>query len=533
MSEELLPLTDEQLAQYEAVINKIRESKKYKELEKIMENERREYKAAMAENRSISFSKKQDKKRKNLIQSIYADFEKEAPNIPGATVKRKPSKKNFFQKMFSKKEKDFYVPGRIVSAFWKELEKPGTFKDEYNMGVNNYNSQQNSSKSKEETKVETKVETKQSENTQHTTSNNTHSYEQKPSNTQSSESTKENNKMNLEELQKKYDDHIFNNTGTAEELWNMANQLEQNDKSGEHTRYVPYQIVERDPTFKPETMFGIIANNANVGYASEFENDPSSEIGAYIADVKALGLLAEHNHDLSSSSRLLSTLNKISKETVACYQEGKAYDKEASTYFNMFALNIIPAYAKCEYNTPKQADLALQNIANITKNLEAYERNPHDVINTVHSIVNNSETDKDVATSAFRALNLVSPQNSEEASKMLSLYKTLSLDNPDLAEASISKMRKIFNDFPHDEKLQKECLSTLESLNGFRSKFDDETKQKLDTHSKSMKSKIDAETIKRAQGKETTWKAPTTSNSQRSSTNTQTYSNFGNTYGGR
>ena len=342
-----------------------------------------------------------------------------------------------------------------------------------------------------------------------------------------------NNTNDKTTLQDKYDSLLANNTGTAEELWNMANQLELNDKSGEYTRYVPYAIVDRDPTFKPETMFGIIANNANEGYASEFKNDPSGEIGSYIADVKALGLLAEHNPDLSSSSRLLSTLNKISKETVACCQEGKSYDKEASTYFSMFALNIIPTYAKCEYNTPKQADLALQNIANITKNLEAYERNPHDIINTVHSIVNNSETDKDVATSAFRALNLVSPQNSEEASKMLSLYKTLSLDNPDLAEASISKMRKIFNDLPHDEKLQKECLSTLESLNGFRSKFDDETKQKLDTHSKSMKSKIDAETIKRAQGKETTWKAPTTSNSQRSSTNTQTYSNFGNTYGSR
>jgi len=529
MSEELLPLTDEQLAQYEAVINKIRESKKYKEYLQTQVERRKEVKAAIAEGRLIKIPEKLAKKEKKLIQSIYADFEKEAPNIPGATVKKEPSKKNFFQRMFSKKEKDFYVPGRIGSAFWKELEKPGTFKDEYNMGVNNYNSQQNSSKSKEETKVETK----QSENTQHTTSNNTHSYEQKSANTHSTESAKGENKMNFEDLQNKYDDHIFNNTGTAEELWNMANQLEQNDKSREHTRYVPYQIVERDPTFKPETMFGIIANNANEGYASEFKNDPSSEIGAYIADVNALSLLAEHNPNLSSQSRLLNTLNKISKETVACYQEGKSYDKEASTCFSMFALNIIPAYAKCEYNTPKQADLALQNIANITKNLETYERNPHDVINTVHSIVNNSETDKDVATSAFRALNLVSPQNSEEASKMLSLYKTLSLDNPDLAEASIMKMGKIFNDFPHDEKLQKECLSTLESLNGFRSKFDEDAQKKLDSRFKTMKSKIDAETIKRAQGKETTWKAPTTSNSQRSSTNTQTYSNFGNTYGGR
>ena len=533
MSEELLSLTDEQLAQYEAVINKIRESKKYKEFLEVRAERHKEVKAAVAENRYIKIPAKLEKKEKKLIRSMFADFEKVARDIPGATKNRPQSKKNFFQKIFKRKDKDYYVPYHVASAFWKELEQPGTFKEEYNIGVNHYNNQQNSGKPKEETKVETKHSENTQENTQQTTSNDTHSYEQKSANTHSTESAKGENKMNFEDLQNKYDDHIANNTGSAEELWNMANQLELNDKSGEHTRYVPYAIVDRDPTFKPETMFGIITNNANEGYASEFKDDPSSEIGAYIADVNALSLLAEHNPNLSSQSRLLNTLNKISKETVACYQEGKSYDKEASTYFSMFALNIIPAYAKCEYNTPKQADLALQNIANITKNLEAYERNPHDVINTVHSIVNNSETDKEVATSAFRALNLVSPQNSEEASKMLSLYKTLSLDNPDLAEASISKMRKIFNDFPHDEKLQKECLSTLESLNGFRSKFDDETKQKLDTHSKSMKSKIDAETIKRAQGKETTWKAPTTSNSQRSSTNTQTYSNFGNTYGGR
>ena len=384
-----------------------------------------------------------------------------------------------------------------------------------------------------DSRIQTVENEKNQENTQQATSNNTQSHEQQSVDNHSCENQKDENKMNFENLQNKYYDHISNNTGSAEELWNMANHLEQNDKSGEYTKYAPYAIVDRDPTFKPQTMFNIIANNANEGYASDFDNDPSGEIGAYIADVRALASLAEHNPDLSSSSRLLSTLNNISKETVACYQESKAYDKEASTYFSMFALNVIPAYAKCEYNTPKQADIALQNIANITKNLETYERNPHDVINTVHSIVNNSETDKNVATSAFRALNLVSPQNSEEASKMLSLYKTLSLENPDLAEASISKMRKIFNDFPHDEKLQKECLSTLESLNGFRSKFDEDTQKKLDIHSRFMKSKIDAETIKRAQGKETTWKAPTTSNSQRSSVNTQSNFNYNNTYKGR
>lgn len=382
-------------------------------------------------------------------------------------------------------------------------------------------------------RIQTAENEKNQENTRQATSNNTQSHEQQSVDNPSSESQKDENKMNFEDLQNKYYDHISNNTGSAEELWNMANHLEQNDKSGEYTKYAPYAIVDRDPTFKPQTMFNIIANNANEGYASDFDNDPSGEIEAYITDVRALASLAEHNLDLSSSSRLLSTLNNISKETVACYQESKAYDKETSTYFSMFALNVIPAYAKCEYNTPKQAEAALQNIANITKNLDTYARNPHDVIYTVHSIVNNSDSDKDVATSVFSAVHLVSPQNFEEASKLLSLYKTISLDNPELAEASISKMHKIFNDFPHDEKLQKECLSTLESLNGFRSKFDEDAQKKLDIHSKSMKSKIDAETIKKAQGKETTWKSPVTSNSQRSSVNTQSNFNYNNTYKGR
>ena len=35
MSEELLPLRDEHLAQYESIINKIRESDKYKKLQRL------------------------------------------------------------------------------------------------------------------------------------------------------------------------------------------------------------------------------------------------------------------------------------------------------------------------------------------------------------------------------------------------------------------------------------------------------------------------------------------------------------------
>lgn len=337
---------------------------------------------------------------------------------------------------------------------------------------------------------------------------------------------------NMQNLSDKYFNLIETNTGTAEELWNMAERLEQNDKDGEYTKYAPYAIVDRDPTFMPQRMFNTIASNANNGYVDEFNNDLSGEIGAYIADVHALDLLAEHNPDLASSSRLLNTLNKISKETVNIYK-GDENNAEVRNMFETFAINAIPAYGKCKYDTPKQATVALDNVTNIAKNLDTYARNPHDVINTVQSIVNNSDSDKDVAKSAFSALNLVYPQNSEEASKMLSLYRTISLENPDMAEASIMKMHKIFKNFSQDEKIQRECLSTIQNLNGFRGQFDKETQQKIDIYSKSMKNTIDAETIKRVQGKETNWKSPTTSNSQRSYTNTQSHSNFGNTYGGR
>ena len=102
MSEELLPLRDEHLAQYESIINKIRESDKYKKLQKIRESEINEYNAAIAETDSF-FSKKLYKEEKKLIRSIFADFEKNVQEIPGATIKKKQNKKNFFQRIFSKK----------------------------------------------------------------------------------------------------------------------------------------------------------------------------------------------------------------------------------------------------------------------------------------------------------------------------------------------------------------------------------------------------------------------------------------------
>lgn len=326
---------------------------------------------------------------------------------------------------------------------------------------------------------------------------------------QKSENKNDNNNdnNNISSLQDKYYDLISTNKGTAEELWNMANQLEQNDKDGEYTKYAPYAVVERDPTFKSQTMFNIIASNANYGYADS--SNPSDEIGAYVADANALSLLAKHNPDIASSSRLLNTLNKISKETISCYDKGKTNDKEASTYFSMFALNIIPAYGKCSYDTPKQAITALDNIANITKNLDEYARNPHDIINSTYSIVNSCESDKDLAKSAFRAVNLVTPQNSEEATKLLSLYKTISLDNPDLAEASMAKIHNIFKSFPEHELIQKECLSTIEALNGFRSRFDEDTQKKIDLFTKSERNTINAQTMLRKSGQQTTWKPQT------------------------
>ena len=519
MSEELLPLTNEQLAKYETVIDKIRSSKEWREFRQIMEHYTKEYHAASAEGRVVKISSKLREREEELRQSVYAYFEKEALNIPGAIEKRETGKKNFFQKVFGKKEKDFFVRFFVEKAFWKELEKKGSFKECYNEGVDEYNRQQNGSKTKVETKIETKVETKKPEPTQQTTSNDNQAHEPNSTDTLSTENQKSENKITLEEIQKKYYNHIENNTGSADELWHMANYLEQNDKSGEYTKHIVYAIVDRDPTFKPETMLAIVSKNVFDGYT---DFDAEDQIRDYSKGAEVIGLLAEHNPELSSAIPL-NILNKISKETVGCYTDN-IDNNDVRTAFLTATYAIIPAYGKCKYDTPKQAETALQNITHITKSLDADRRNPHDVINTVHTIVNNSEPDKDVATSAFRALNLVSPQNSEEASKMLSLYRTLSLENPDLAEASIMKMGKIFNDFPHDEKLQKECLSALEALNGNRSKFDEDAQKKLDSRLKAMKSKIYAGTILRAQGIETDKEAPTTSNSQRGTTNTQ--SNF-------
>ena len=137
MSEEFLPLTDEQLAQYESVINKIRASKKYKKFEKIRNAQKNEYKVAIAENKPVNFSKKQEKERKKLIQSIFADFEKSAKDIPGATKNKPQSKQNIFQKIFKRNSTDYYVPYHVEMAFWKELEQPGTFRSEHDSRVNN------------------------------------------------------------------------------------------------------------------------------------------------------------------------------------------------------------------------------------------------------------------------------------------------------------------------------------------------------------------------------------------------------------
>lgn len=137
MTDKIPELTEEQLQQYLNTINKIRKSKKYKNFEKIREIEKNEYKASIAENRPIKFSKQHDRERKKLIKSIFADFEKFAKNIPGATKSRPQSKQNLFQKIFKRKNKDYYIPGHIEMAFWKELEQPGTFKEEYSMRTNN------------------------------------------------------------------------------------------------------------------------------------------------------------------------------------------------------------------------------------------------------------------------------------------------------------------------------------------------------------------------------------------------------------
>lgn len=296
------------------------------------------------------------------------------------------------------------------------------------------------------------------------------------------------------------------NPVSVSELWEKAKHLynsHTDDNSSEaFIAGEACEMAHRDPKFNPSEMLLKIQDGVRSGFTQE-KWEPIDEIYAYIYAAEAVANIAKNNKSSEEITKIsLLVLNNMTKECLPleeAFAKNNPYGEERLQN-QIFASEIMNGYAKVGYDTPFQAKKALDEVAKLSK------VSSDNTIETIYSIVNNSESSQDVAKSAYISLNGVKPNSSEEASKMLKLYKSISLDNPDLAGTSVIKMYQLFKGFPSDEKLQKECLSTLQSLNGYRSIFDEDTKKKIDDFSQKMKNRIDAQTIQRARvTKPTTW----------------------------
>ena len=362
------------------------------------------------------------------------------------------------------------------------------------------------------------------ENTQQTTSNNTQTQQSKvESNTATASAF-------LDPMWEEYGQMLDDASVSAKDLWEKPKQIfakypnEPQDDVDNLLAGTACWIAKRDPKFNPHEILAKIDIGVKQSFGCESTSD---EIPMYQLAADAVANVgAANKSDADITKRTKMILHSITKECLIIdksFSEGKISGSDG-LHNKDLASHIMDGYARIGYDTPSQAKSALDDVAQLSK------VNSDKTLNAVYSIVNSGiEGNADVASSAFNALNNVKVSNTEDASKVLKLYKTLSIDNPELAEANIMKMHKIFKQFPSDEKLQKECLSTLQSLNGYRSKFDEDTQKKIDNFSKSMKSYIDAQEIQRARGNPTTWEQPKSSvNSTGANANTNTNSSANN-----
>jgi len=315
---------------------------------------------------------------------------------------------------------------------------------------------------------------------------------------------------------------IDDDSKSAKDLWEKPQQIFSKYPNENQTDIDNFQdgnacwVALRDPKFNSHEMLTRISNGVQGGFGGE---DTSEEISMYQLAADAVANIgAANKSDADITKRAKTILHSITKECLnidKSFNEGKISGADGLDNLEL-ASHIMDSYAKIGYDTPFQAKSALDDVAQLSK------VNSDKTLNAVYSIVNSGiEGNADVASSAFYTLRNVKVSNTEDASKMLKLYKTLSVDNPELAEASVMAMHKIFKQFPNDEKLQRECLSTLQSLNGYRSKFDEDTQKKIDSFSKFMGNSIEAQTILQKQGKPTTWTKPETAtgNGENTSTN--------------
>lgn len=273
----------------------------------------------------------------------------------------------------------------------------------------------------------------------------------------------------------------------AATLWEAAKAMEKNNPEGRYTSYAVSEVINRDPKFNPHEMLAKINDDVTRGY---FETDGGrrdeiTEIADYRAAARDIERLVANNPDISNTRALL-TLNRISKDILG-YNTSEDFELE-DTQRNAI-IQTISAYQQCSYQTPSLAVTAINNIRQLSKvgKLPGVIYDTLGTINAVHAIFNKSKPNKDIAKASLMALKDTTPLVSVEAEKMLSVYRKIGMENPEMGDMVAMNILKTFKQCS-EENIKKECLKTLTNLNTFRGHFfDKDTQQKMNQFSQYMK----------------------------------------------
>lgn len=273
----------------------------------------------------------------------------------------------------------------------------------------------------------------------------------------------------------------------AATLWEAAKAMEKNNPEGRYTSYAVTEVINRDPKFNPHEMLAKINDDVTRGY---FETDGGrrdeiTEIADYRAAARDIERLVANNPDISNTRALL-TLNRISKDILG-YNTSEDFELE-DTQRNAI-IQTISAYQQCSYQTPSLAVTAINNIRQLSKvgKLPGVIYDTLGTINAVHAIFNKSKPNKDIAKASLMALKDTTPLVSVEAEKMLSVYRKIGMENPEMGDMVAMNILKTFKQCS-EENIKKECLKTLTNLNTFRGHFfDKDTQQKINQFSQYMK----------------------------------------------
>lgn len=276
----------------------------------------------------------------------------------------------------------------------------------------------------------------------------------------------------------------------AATLWEAAKAMEKNNPEGRYTSYAVSEVINRDPKFNPHEMLAKINEDVRRGY---FETDGGrrdeiTEIADYRAAARDIERLVANNPDISNTRALL-TLNRISKDILG-YNTSEDFELE-DTQRNAI-IQTISAYQQCSYQTPSLAVTAINNIGQLSKAGKLYGviYDTLGTINAVHAIFNKSKPDKDIALASLRVLKDAVPMSFDEAKKMLSVYRKIGWNNPEMGTMVAMNIVRTFNQCPEDN-IKKECLKTLTILNTFRGDyFEADIRQKMDQYYQNMKRRM-------------------------------------------